>query len=152
MAVNIIEGGSATIKTPQQRSDKSAQINVFSEEGELGIIIPRFIYSKLGNHTANKTVTLENLEDESNEYELFMMDMERYSQTGEDLDNISALDNYLGSLGDGATYPFDDDTYDTTIWNIEEQLPYRNVAIDEETNVIIELSGIDYNVIHSTQN
>ena len=123
MAVNITEGGSGVTYENQQRSDKSAQRGVMGEEGEDRVLMPRFIYSKLGNHTNQKSITLADMETESNEYKFFMMEMERLNdilEAGEevpsDYDNIVLLDAYLGELGMETFYPFEDDMYGVPSW------------------------------------
>ncbi|RLA58233.1 MAG: hypothetical protein DRQ78_12395 [Epsilonproteobacteria bacterium] len=164
MAVNITEGGSGVTYENQQRSDKSAQRGVMGEEGEDRVLMPRFIYSKLGNHTNQKSITLADMETESNEYKFFMMEMERLNdilEAGEevpsDYDNIVLLDAYLGELGMETFYPFEDDMYGVPPWiDVTTQNEFRNVIthltdIDgNEQNVITSVSGEDYNIIHRT--
>ncbi len=157
MAVNIIEGGSGNVIKVQQRSDKSAQRNVLSEKGEYDIIIPRFIYSKLGNLTNQKSITLEKMKLEKNEYQFFMMELNRLFETGEDIDNIVAMDKYLGELGVEVEYPYSDDTYSSPpIYEVEYQDPIRNVInrgsgfSGEDENVVADINGVTYNVIHKT--
>ena len=164
MAVNITEGGSGVTYENQQRSDKSAQRGVMGEEGEDRVLMPRFIYSKLGNHTNQKSITLTDMETESNEYKFFMMEMERLNdilESGEevpsDYDNIVLLDAYLGELGMETFYPFEDDMYGVPSWlGVPTPSEFRNVIthltdIDgNEQNVITSVSGEDYNIIHRT--
>ncbi len=161
MAVNITEGGSGITYENQQRSDKSVQKGVFGEEGEDRVLMPRFIYSKLGNFTNQKTITLQDMETEIDEYRFFMMEMERLNNILESkgtipstLDNIVALDVYLGKLGMEAFYPFEDDVYGAPVWlDITTPSEYRNV-IDaksgQDQNVITSINGKDYNIIHRT--
>ncbi len=157
MAVNVTEGGSGTVIKVQQRSDKSAQRNVLSEKGEYDIIIPRFIYSKLGNLTNQKSITVEEMKPENNEYQFFMMELNRLFESGEDIDNIIAMDKYLGELGMEVEYPYNDDTYSSPPWiDIEGQEPIRNVINrgsgigGKDENVVADINGITYNVIHKT--
>ncbi len=164
MAVNIIEGGSGVTYENQQRSDKSSQRGVMGEEGEDRVLMPRFIYSKLGNHTNQKSITLVDMKTESNEYKFFMMEMERLSdmlELGEeissDYDNIVELDAYLGELGMQTLYPFDDDIYGVPAWiDVEAQNEYRNVityltdVYGNEQNIITSINSKDYNIIHRT--
>ncbi len=163
MAVSIIEGGSETVYENQQRSDKSAQRGVLGEEGEDRVLMPRFIYSKLGNFTNQKSITLQDMETESNEYKFFMMEMERLAEIIKEkvipieYENIQKLDEYLGGLGIDTFYPFQDDVYSIKPW-LDVSIPseYRNVIsklIDSnglEQNVITSISGEDYNIIHRT--
>lgn len=157
MAVNILEGGSGTTIIVQQRSDKSAQRNILSEQGEYDIIVPRFIYSKLGNLTNHKNINVEDMSKENNEYQFFMMELERFFESGMDIDNVAAIDEYLSSLGVSIDYPFGDDTYAVDSW-IEtiEQNESRNVisktldSDEEETNVVTIIQGTIYNVLHRT--
>ena len=165
MAVEIIEGGSiGPGYTNQQRSDKSAQKGELGEAGQENVLMPRFIYSKLGNLTNHKTITVEDMSTEVNEYKFFMMEMERLkelydsgSPIPDDMKNIQALDEYLGSLGIDEIYPFSDDTYNTPPWlDAFTQAPYRNVISEledingNEQNVITNIDGTNYNVIHRT--
>ena len=164
MAVNITEGGSGIEYDNQQRSDKSAQKGVFGEDGENRVILPRFIYSKLGNYTNQKAITREDMETEQNEYKFFMMEMERLNnileageEIPEDYQNIVLLDKYVGELGVETIYPFDDDTYSAAPWlDILEPSDFRNVItriIDNDgnkQNVIASVLGEDYNIIHRT--
>ncbi len=164
MAVNITEGGSGVTYKNQQRSDKSAQRGVMGEEGEDNVLMPRFIYSKLGNFTNQKSITLTDMETESNEYRFFMMEMERLNAMLEEEEippneyqNIINLDEYLGQLGVDIVYPFDDDGYSVAAWlSIDEPSEYRNViskltdANGKEQNVITSVSSKNYNIIHRT--
>ena len=165
MAVNITEGGSGGIEyDTQQRSDKSAQRGLMGEPGVGRVIVPRFIYSKLGNRTNQKVITLENMETEQNEYKFFMMELERLNNLFQDNDvipedyqNIVDVDEYLGELGMQTVYPFDDDGYNTPAWiDITTPSEFRNVIsrltdVDgNEQNVITSILGEDYNIIHRT--
>ncbi len=164
MAVNITEGGSGIEYKNQQRSDKSTQKGLMGEDGEERTLVPRFIYSKLGNHTDQKTITLEDMETESNEYKFFIMEMERLNDMLEakryitsDYDNIVKLDAYLGELGVESIYPFKDDVYGSAPW-LDGETPseFRNVIthltdIDgDEQNIITSIAHKDYNIIHRT--
>jgi len=162
MAVNIEEGGSGIEYHTQHRSDQSTQRGGSSIDNVEGMTpIPRFIYSKLGNFTNQRTITLEKMEPQENEYEFFMMEMERLNdilRLGEivpaDLYNIVELDAYLGELGMQTFYPFEDDVYNVPSW-IDITIPseYRNVVAKPfsiDKNVITSISGEDYNIIHRT--
>ena len=153
MGVSNIIGGSGRSKKVYQRSDRSAQDNVLAEEDNVGLVVPRFIYSKLSNFTNHKTISLVDMETEDNEYKFFMMELERFYNTSNDIDNIEALDEYLGSLGITTIYPFADDSYTAPSWiKLSEGLVDRNiVAIVNGIayNIITTMSGTDYNVIHS---
>ncbi len=163
MAVNITEGGSGIEYENQQRSDKSAQRGVMGEEGENEVLMPRFIYSKLGNYTNQKSITLQDMETENNEYKFFMMEMERLAKIinekviPEEYENIQKLDEYLGGLGVDIFYPFQDDTYSVDPWlDIKTPSEYRNVisrlvgSNGLEQNVITSINGEDYNIINRT--
>jgi len=151
MGVSIIEGGSGNTVDSQERSDKSSQDNIFSEETEDGLIIPRFIYSKLSNYTDNKNITLVSVEEEFNEFSSFIMDMQRYSETLEDIDNISKLDEYLGSLGIDFNYPFQDDTYGNPLKLAEIPVSsYRNV-VNGDDNIVVTIDTVTYNVIKTQE-
>ncbi len=152
MGVSNIEGGSGNSVAVQQRSDRSAQDNVLSEEAIDTPQIPRFIYSKLGNLTNHKTISLEDMETEQNEYKFFMMELNRFFESEADIDNIAALDEYLGSLGIDREYPFKDDTLNIPAWiEYGDKQDDRNIiTLDSDIvyNVITTVGGIDYNVIH----
>ena len=146
MAVNITQikdGTVAPASTPNQRSDLTAQTDIFGEEGEAEIIAPRFVYSKLGNLTDNKNITEEDaipgskdfsMKSEETMYKKFMMDMNRFSKTGISINNIDKIDSYLGKLGVVKEYPFKDDTYFISKW-------FENTEDDGQRNVIY---GIKY--------
>jgi len=156
MAVNITEGGSAVTYKNQQRSDKSAQEGLMGEDGEYEVLLPRFIYSKLGNLTDNKVITDEDVVDEKNEYYFFMSEMNKLQEAylsgtiPADLANIEKIDNYLGMLGAELEYPFDDDGQSIPLWlNAPGKIGNRNVidnSFDTIYNVIDSYTGD--NVIH----
>ena len=147
MAVSITEGGTGSIDLVQQRSDRSAQNDVISEEAIDKPQVPRFIYSKLGNLTNHKTILLSDMETEQDEYKFFMMEMERFQITGEDVSNIAALDEYLGDLGQVFSYPFEDDVYDLPSWiSYDYTINDRNVVESADDNIITS-SG--ENIIHN---
>ena len=151
MAVNIIETtGTSTFEDVHHRSDRSAPKGK-NDVSDKGVIIPRFIYSKLGNWTDVKTYTAEDFQDEKNEYEFFIMQMDRYSQTGIDDGNIAAIDEYLGSLGVDTEYPFDDDAFNVDLTGAATGVENRNVinynGIDID-NIIHHDEGLVKNVTH----
>ena len=177
MAVRIIEGGSGREYDPQQRSDKSAQRNVFGELRKDRIVVPRFVYMKLGNLTDNRHITVAENEDLENEYKLFMMEMERlyyYYQKNritiptdrdleaipQDLRNVALINMYLGELGVIDEHPFRDDFFSIPVWftgfldsedrNVIDIQPGKDGTDKSETvyNVIAIVNGVDCNVIH----
>ncbi len=164
MAVNITEGGSGIEYKNQQRSDKSTQRGVLGEDGENEVLMPRFIYSKLGNYTNQKTITIDDMETENNEYKFFIMQMQRLAEMirrkeipSKKYENIQKLDEYLGGLGTDEFYPFADDIYGMVPWlNVETKSEFRNVISKKrgtngiETNVITSIAGEDYNIIHKS--
>ena len=174
MAVNITQREDLSVDVVEpsnQRSDLSAQTDIFGEEGEAEIIAPRFVYSKLGNLTDNKRITKKDIVDGSNDfsmkpeetmYQKFMMDMDRYSLTGISINNIDKIDAYLGKLGVSKEYPFEDDTYFLPKWfedtndngerNVIHGIKYPWETIQPPIeNVIYGLgSGNIQNVIHNT--
>ncbi len=146
-----------------KRSDKNVQKDNFGEYQAPDFAIPRFIYAQLGNLSDNKRITKTektegstdfSMYPESTPYQKFMMDMDRFQTYNVDVENIKAIDEYLGNLGMTLDYPFLDDKYNVESWiDIETSSEYRNVItmpfnIDE--NVITSISGEDYNIIHRT--
>jgi hypothetical protein len=163
MAVNIIEGGSPD-KTyeAQSRSDKSVQRDIFGEKDENRLMVPRFIYSKLGNFSDAKNMTRADIETEKNEYKLFikeMDDVDNLQRQGlsipANLDNIVEIDKYLGSLGTEKEYPFMDDAYFSEQWLDPNKLHKIRNVVDyssvEVKNVIAIINGITYNVVTTRQ-
>ena len=153
MAVNIIKttGSGNTIPT-HHRSDKSSQDNVLADVDTGDLIIPRFIYSKLSNLVDARTIQKAEVMLESNEYALFMMQMEQYHITGENVNNIALIDEYLGDLGVLKDYPFLKDAYTVEGWvTTLEQEEFRNVVDTSNgtmDNIVTDVNGTMYNVIH----
>ena len=78
MAVKILETtGTSTFDGIHHRSDRSAPKGK-NDVTTKGVIIPRFIYSKLGNWTDVKTYTVESFEDEKNEIVLKALFFKRF--------------------------------------------------------------------------
>ena len=163
MAVNIIKTtGSGNTVPDHQRSDKSSQSGTLADIDTGSLIVPRFIYSKLSSLTDAKNLSKAKVMLEANEYDFFMMEMETLNATGEDFNGISAIDEYLGGLGVIEEYPFLKDVYNVEPWvTTLTQVEFRNVAntytyIDNEVevvvvdNIVAEIDGITYNVIHNT--
>ena len=172
MAVNIIEGDIPVIEQKTvSRYDRNAQTQEFSDEVLNDSKISRVIYAKLSNIEDMKNISdgsfLQEdivpekseeraiyVQDRHNEFSEFMMQLSDLYSTGENKNNILKIDEYFGSLGIYNEYPFIDDTYSGKIIDIEEQNPTRNVIyIDDNNikyNVIANINGTLYNVIHST--
>ena len=151
MAVNIIETtGTSTFENVHHRSDRSAPKGK-NELTDKGVILPRFIYSKLGNWTEIKNITVEHFENEHNEFEFFIMQMQRYTETGIDDGNIAAIDEYLGSLGVDTEYPFDDDTFNINLTDVATGINDRNIIYNtgsEIVNIVYHDEGLLTNVVH----
>ena len=151
MAVRIIETtGTSTFDSVHHRSDRSAPKGK-NDDTDKGVILPRFIYSKLGNFTNAKEYTVEDFEDEKNEFDFFMMQMQRYSETGIDDENIAAIDDYLGTLGVDTEYPFNDDGYTLDLTGAATGIEDRNVVYNngsEIVNIVHHVEGLLTNVTH----
>ncbi len=127
MAVNIIEGDLALIEQKTvSRYDRNAQTQEFSDEILNDSKISRMIYAKLSNLEdmrnisdgsffqgdvvpgKNESLALY-IQNRHNEFAEFMMQLSDLNATGENKNNILAIDEYLGSLGLTKVYPFNMD-------------------------------------------
>ena len=155
MAVNILKttGSGNTIPT-HHRSDKSSQNDTLADVDTGDLIVPRFIYSKLSSITDAKAISKAKVMLEANEYDFFMMEMEKFNATGEDLNNISIIDEYLGNLGVTEDYPFLKDVYSVEPWvTTLVQDEYRGVVDASRgyiDTMVTDIDGVKYNVIHNT--
>ncbi len=165
MAVNIIEGDLALIEQKTvSRYDRNAQTQEFSDEILNDSKISRMIYAKLSNLEdmrnisdgsffqgdvvpgKNESLALY-IQNRHNEFAEFMMQLSDLNATGENKNNILAIDEYLGSLGLTKVYPFIDDSYIISPWiDITSQDPIRNVYYKNP------ITGEGFNVIHFNNN
>ena len=111
--------------------------------------LDRVIYKKLSSLTDNKSLTAPTGPD--TEYDRFLIEMEKIHSGLEVTEAMTLLDNYLGTLGVTEEYPFSDDTYSSSEWiSLGEQEAYRNVVSTATDNIIVDVLGVDYNIIHRT--
>ena len=117
------------------------------------LIVPRFIYSKLSSLTDARLLSKAKVMLEANEYDFFMMEMEEFNATGVDVNNIAAIDAYLGGLGVLTNYPFLKDAYSVEPWvTTLIQDEFRNVADNSNgtiDNIVADIDGTVYNVVHN---
>ena len=119
---------------------------------ELGF--DRTVYKSISSRTDNRSLVTP--VDRDSEFHRYLLDMNKYHDTGVITPQLQVLDEYLGRLGVEESYPFMDDAYISEPWiEYSSQDPFRNVVhIDDQDEVfnVVHFDGsIMYNVIHSTQ-
>ena len=125
------------------------------KNSEVGL--DRTVYASISNITDNKIIVTP--EDKSSSYNRWLLDMNKFTDTGVISPELDELDTYLGTLGVTEDYPYSDDTYGIKPWLVvEEQEPFRNIlhaTRDNNHNVISSINIIDRatgsNLIHDTR-
>ena len=128
------------LTTPSTASDNDVQMG-------------RTVYQYLRSLVRNKGI----LDDYNNdrlprEFKNFLDSLDKKMQGEEVSDALNNLDEYLGSLGIESIYSFSKDMVNVEAWlDCMGQDNIRNVVTDESENVVVDVAGTTYNVIHERQ-
>ena len=141
--------------TLTNKSQQTGRLAKDSTTSNNDIQISRFIYQQFRSLTKSKVI-LENYTDQvlPLEFMRLLQDFDDIQQTGASTDAINKLDEYLGTLGVTADYHFSKDVINVEPWvSVLTQEPTRNVIYNDNgviKNVITNIDGTDYNVVHLT--
>ncbi len=115
-----------------------------SQEQKLGtdeLSLDRLIYRKIGSFTDNKSIlTPSSADSDFHRWLLDMNNLHNYKYYPNLYDgaiptpDLTALDEYLGTLGQTEIYPFTEDTYKVKPWvTLDDRVGYR-ILVDTGDN------------------
>jgi len=123
------------------------------------LLLDRLIYRKIGSLTDNRSIVTPLEKD--GDFHRWLLDMNNlhnhkyYPMLTVDepipTPDLTALDEYLGTLGQTELYPFDEDTYKVDSWL--EQLPQQEyrILVDESDNTYLtDSAGAEVLVYYNT--
>ncbi len=120
------------------------------------LLLDRLIYRKIGSLTDNKgIVTPASKDSDFHRWLLDMNDLHNYKYypliaTTQPTPDLTALDEYLGTLGVTEIYPFTEDTYKVKPWlTIEDQSTYRVLMDTSDNTYLTDTNGDEILVVYT---
>ncbi len=121
--------------------------------------LDRLVYRKMGSRTDNRSIVTPLSAD--SDFHRWLLDMNnlydyKYYPTMYSgpipTPDITALDEYLGSLGLIEEYPFKEDTFELDEWvNIHSQPEYRYLVDESDKTFLTDSNSTEVLVVYSTR-